>query len=95
MVSHQPRFTLAFADVRHECLTMKSVSVREFYHNSTLVDGLGEGKQLVVTKKGKPNFVVTKGVRPKMTRALAEARAVGDAKAPKIDSLKVILALKK
>jgi hypothetical protein len=40
---------------------MKTVTVREFYHNAVLVDGLPEGQPLVVTTKGKPKFVVTKG----------------------------------
>jgi hypothetical protein len=74
---------------------MKTVTVREFYHNAGLVDGLPEGRQLVVTAKGKPKFVVTRGTRPRMTRALAEARSVGDPKGPKVDSLKVLLSLKK
>ena len=55
---------------------MKTVTVREFYHCAALVDGLGEGKQLVVTSNGKPKFVVTKGVRPRITRELAEQRAI-------------------
>jgi hypothetical protein len=56
---------------------MKTVTVREFYHNAGIVDGLAEGKQLLVTANGKPKFVVSKGARPRMTRKLAEARAVG------------------
>jgi hypothetical protein len=47
------------------------VSVRGFYHNASLVDGLPEGRQLIVTARGKPKFMLTKGVRPRMTRALA------------------------
>src|SRR5207244_3929755 len=71
---------LASWSVRRYCLTdMKSVSVREFYHHVGMVDGLTAGKQLLVTANGKPKFVVTKTDRPKMTRALAEARAVGKA----------------
>jgi len=49
---------------------MKSVTVREFYHNAGIVDGLAEGKQLVVTANGKPKFVVSKGTKPRMTRRL-------------------------
>jgi hypothetical protein len=40
---------------------MKTVTVREFYHNAGIVDGLAEGKQLVVTANGKPKFLVSKG----------------------------------
>lgn len=59
---------------------MKTVTVREFYHNAALVDGLPEGKPLVVTSNGKTKFVVTKGARPRMTRKLAEERAIGSGK---------------
>ena len=61
---------------------MKTVTVRQFYHNPGLIDGLSEGEQLVVTANGKLKFVVIKSARPKMTRELAEKRAVGDSKAP-------------
>ena len=74
---------------------MKSVTVREFYHNAGLVDGLAEGRQLVVTTKGKPKFMVTKGVRPRMTRALAEERAVGDPSSPAFDGTAFLKSLKK
>ena len=74
---------------------MKSVTVREFYHNAGLVDGLPEGKQLVVTAKGKAKFIVTKTQRPKMTRKLAEARAVGDARASKFDGTAFLKSLKR
>ena len=40
---------------------MKTVTVREFYHHAGLVDGLAEGKQLVVTANGEPKFVVSRG----------------------------------
>lgn len=73
---------------------MKSVTVREFYHNAGLVDGLLEGRQMVVTSKGKPKFVVTKGVRPRMTRTLAEARAVGDPQARTFDGAAFLRSLK-
>jgi antitoxin (DNA-binding transcriptional repressor) of toxin-antitoxin stability system len=56
---------------------MKTVNVREFYHNAGLVDGLTEGQQLIVTSKGQPKFIISKSVRPRMTAALAEQRAVG------------------
>jgi antitoxin (DNA-binding transcriptional repressor) of toxin-antitoxin stability system len=73
---------------------MKTVSVREFYHNAGLVDGLAEGKQLVVTANGKPKFFVSKGARPRMTRKLAEARAIGDAKASRFDGTAFLASLK-
>jgi hypothetical protein len=60
---------------------MKSVTVRQFYHNASLVDGLPDGKQLVVTSNGKTKFLVSKSVPPRMTRQLAEQRAVGRSKA--------------
>jgi antitoxin (DNA-binding transcriptional repressor) of toxin-antitoxin stability system len=74
---------------------MKTVSVREFYHNAGLVDGLAEGKQLVVTANGKPKFVVSKSTRPRMTRKLAEERAVGDSKKSRFDGTAFLASLKK
>jgi antitoxin (DNA-binding transcriptional repressor) of toxin-antitoxin stability system len=74
---------------------MKTVTVREFYHNAGLVDGLAEGKQLVVTANGKPKFVVSKSRRPKMSRELAEKRAVGDSKAPRFNGTAFLASLKK
>ncbi|MCL4178981.1 MAG: hypothetical protein KJ072_14715 [Verrucomicrobia bacterium] len=74
---------------------MKTVSAREFYHNSNLVDGLPEGRQLIVTANGKPKFIVTKSGRPRMTSALAEARAVGTAKGQVFDGTGFVLSLKK
>ena len=74
---------------------MKTVTVREFYHNAKLVDGLAEGKQLVVTANGRPKFVVSKGVKPRMTRELAEARAVGDPQSPKFDGTAFLAGLKR
>jgi len=74
---------------------MKTVTVREFYHNAGLVDGLAEGMQLVVTSKGKPKFVVSKSPRPKMSRALAEKRAVGDLKSPRFNGTSFLASLKK
>jgi antitoxin (DNA-binding transcriptional repressor) of toxin-antitoxin stability system len=56
---------------------MKTVTSREFYHNTKLVDSIPEGSELLVTSNGKPKFIVTKyGKRPRMTRELAEQRAV-------------------
>jgi antitoxin (DNA-binding transcriptional repressor) of toxin-antitoxin stability system len=74
---------------------MKTVSVREFYHNAGLVDGLLEGLQLAVTANGKPEFVVSKSRRPKMTRTLAEARAVGNVGASKFDGTGFLGSLKR
>jgi antitoxin (DNA-binding transcriptional repressor) of toxin-antitoxin stability system len=74
---------------------MKTVSVREFYHNAGIVDGLAEGKQLVVTANGNPKFLVSKGARPKMTRKLAEERAIGDAKRSRFNGAAFLASLKK
>jgi antitoxin (DNA-binding transcriptional repressor) of toxin-antitoxin stability system len=74
---------------------MKTVTVREFYHNAGLVDGLAEGKQLVVTANGKPKFVVSKSARPRMSRELAEKRAVGDSKSPTFNGTTFLASLKK
>jgi hypothetical protein len=71
---------------------MKTVTVREFYHNAGLVDGLAEGRQLLVTANGKPKFLVSKGPKLKMTRKLAEARAVGGTK---FDGAAFLASLKK
>lgn len=74
---------------------MKTVTVREFYHNAGLVDGLPEGKQMVVTANGKPKFVVSKGARPRMTRKLAESRAIGKPKGREFDGVAFLASLKK
>lgn len=74
---------------------MRTVTVREFYANAALVDGLPEGQQLIVTSKGKPKFIVTKGTRPRMTRELAEQRAFGSKNGKKIDGVAFIRSLKK
>jgi hypothetical protein len=74
---------------------MKTVSVREFYRNAGLVDGLPEGRQLVVMANGKAKFVVSKSRRPKMTRKLAEERAVGRVGASKFDGTAFLASLKK
>lgn len=73
---------------------MKSVTVRQFYHNATLVDGLPEGKQLIVTSNGKTKFIVSKSARPRMTRKLAEERAVGKT-ASKFDGTAFLRTLRK
>lgn len=74
---------------------MKTVSVREFYHNAGLVDGLPDGKQLMVTANGKPKFIVSKSSRPRMTRELAETRSVGRSSASKFDGTAFLASLKK
>lgn len=74
---------------------MKTVSVREFYHNAALVDGLPAGKQLLVTANGTPKFLVSKSSRPRMTRELAEARSVGRSDASKFDGTALLGSLKK
>lgn len=74
---------------------MKSVTVREFYHNANLVDGLAEGGQLLVTAKGKPKFLVTRTPPPRMSAELAERRAVGTAKSARIDGVAFLQSLKK
>lgn len=73
---------------------MRKISVREFYHNARLVDGLPEGKQLVVTANGKPKFIVSKAARPRMTRALAKEHAIRSGKG-RIDALGFLQSLKK
>jgi hypothetical protein len=74
---------------------MKTVTVREFYHNAGLVDGLAEGKQLVVTANGKPKFIVSKSARPRMSRELAEKRAVGDSRSAAFNGTVFLGSLKK
>jgi antitoxin (DNA-binding transcriptional repressor) of toxin-antitoxin stability system len=74
---------------------MKPVTIREFRHNAGLVGGLSEGRQLLVTAQGRPKFVVTKGTRPRMTRELAAARAVGDPDSPAFDGTAFLRSLKK
>ena len=74
---------------------MKTVKVRAFLHNPRLADELAEGKQLVVTANGKPRFVVSKAARPRMTRKLAEARAIGDSKGPRFDGTAFLASLRK
>jgi hypothetical protein len=74
---------------------MKTVTVREFYHNAGIVDGLAEGKQLLVTANGKPKFLVSKSSRPKMSRKLAEKRAVGDSNSPSFNGTAFLASLKK
>ena len=50
---------------------------------------------LVLLERGKPKFVVNKSWRPKMTRKLAEARALGSVGASKFDGTAFLGSLKK
>ena len=45
--------------------------------------------------KARRKTLETKAARPRMTRLLAEERAVGDAKAPKFDGVAFLRSLKK
>jgi antitoxin (DNA-binding transcriptional repressor) of toxin-antitoxin stability system len=75
---------------------MKTVSAREFYHSSKLVDNLPAGEQLVVTANGKPKFVVSHvASRPKMTRELAESLCSDWGTRPDFDSVAFLRSLKK
>ncbi|MCX6972463.1 MAG: hypothetical protein NTV93_20260 [Verrucomicrobia bacterium] len=75
---------------------MKTVTAREFYHSSKLVDELPEGGQLVVTANGKPKFLVSRyGERPKMTRKLAESLSSDWGTPPDFDSVAFLQSLKK
>ncbi len=74
---------------------MKVVTVQEFYRDTALVDALHYGEQWLVTEKGKLKFVVSKASRPRMTRKLAEARAVGNPKKPRFDGTTFLASLKK
>jgi len=75
---------------------MKTVTARQFYHNSKLVDELPEGGQLVVTSNGKRKFLVTRcGERPKMTRELAESLAIDAGTPAGFDSVAFLRSLKK
>jgi len=75
---------------------MKTVTARQFYHNSKLVDELPEGGQLVVTSNGKRKFLVTRcGERPKMTRELAESLATDWGTPPDFNSVAFLRSLKK
>jgi hypothetical protein len=74
---------------------MKTVTAREFYHSSKLVDDLHAEDQLVVTANGKPKFVVSHvGSRPKMTRELAESLAIDAGSLRDFDSVAFLRSLK-
>jgi len=75
---------------------MKTVTSREFYHSSKLVDDLPAGGQLLVTANGKPKFVVCRyGKHPKMTKARAESLAIDAGTSPDFDSSAFLKSLKK
>jgi len=75
---------------------MRTVSAREFYHSSKLVDELPEGGQLVVTANGKPKFLVSRyGDRPKMTREMAESLSSDWDTPPGFDSVAFLRDLKR
>jgi hypothetical protein len=74
---------------------MKAFSAREFYRNAGLVDGLPERRQRVGMANGKAKIVVRKIPGPRMTRKLAEERAVGCVGEPKFDSTAFLVLLKK
>jgi antitoxin (DNA-binding transcriptional repressor) of toxin-antitoxin stability system len=75
---------------------MKTVTTREFYHSSKLVDDLHAGEQLVVTANGKPKFVVSHFAgRPKMTRELAESLAIDAGTPQDFDTVAFLRSLKK
>jgi antitoxin (DNA-binding transcriptional repressor) of toxin-antitoxin stability system len=75
---------------------MKTVTAREFYHSSKIVDDLPAGEQLVVTANGKPKFVVSPvESRPKMTRELAESLAIDAGTPQDFDTVAFLRCLKK
>ena len=75
---------------------MKTVTSRQFYHDSKLVDELPEGGSLLVTSNGKPKFLVSRlGQRPKMTRELAESLCTDWGTPPDFDSVAFLRGLKK
>lgn len=69
--------------------------MRKFYSDAGLVEALPRGEQLLVTEKGKLKFVVSKVARPRMTRKLAESRAVGSSEKPLFDGTAFLASLKK
>lgn len=74
---------------------MKSVPMKQFYADSSVLDKLAEGEHLAVKARGKTQFIVIKGGRPRMTAEIAAQRAVGDASAPKFDGVAFLKSLKK
>jgi hypothetical protein len=75
---------------------MMTVTAREFYHSSKLVDDLQQGGKLVGASNGKPKFIVSRcDDRPKMTRALVEKLANDAGTPPGFDSVEFLRSLKK
>lgn len=75
---------------------MKTVTSRQFYHNTKLVDEIPEGGELLVTSNGKPKFIVSRcGSRRRMTRELAQDLAVDGGTPPTSDSVAFLRSLKK
>ena len=56
---------------------------------------LDENVKPMKTGMGKRKLVLSKSARPKMTRKLAEARAIGNPKGPKFDGAAFLASLKK
>ncbi len=75
---------------------MKTVTCRQFYHNTRLVDEIPEGEGLLVTSNGKPKFIVSRcGSRRRMTKELAQSLAVDGGTPAGVDSVAFLRSLKK
>jgi hypothetical protein len=70
---------------------MKTATVRGFRRNRKVADR----KQQALHTNSKSKFVVRERLRPRMTRKLAEARAIGDPKGSKFDGTAFLVSLKK
>ena len=74
---------------------MKSVPLKQFYADTSVMDKLSAGEHLAVKSRGKTEFIVIKGGRPRMTEEIAEQRSVGSAKGAKFDGVAFLKSLKK
>jgi len=74
---------------------MKSVSIKRFYSDASLMEALPEGEHIAVTSRGKTKFIVTKFGRPRMTSEIASQRAVGTGRGSKFDGVAFLKSLKK
>lgn len=74
---------------------MKSISASRFFADSTLVDALPDGEHLAVKTRGKTQFIVVKGGRPRMTAEIARQRAVGSERGSRFDGAAFLKTLKK
>lgn len=74
---------------------MKSITVRLFYPNKGLMEGQIHGNQLVAIANVRPKSVISKSVRPRMSRELAERRSVGDKNALRFNGTAFLASLKK